>query len=103
MESNLSPKNDVRDVLTTRIALFAQGAHIACRISHIFKMALFIKLALNQPVRESHIRMYAQCAEILKAMAFTYFRRRYRRAPPSVCSSDALCVVVLPRLSLLPA
>jgi len=66
MESNLSPKNDVKNVLQTRITLFTQGAHIACRVSNVFKQGMFIKLALGQPLRESHIKLYAMCAELLK-------------------------------------
>jgi len=34
-----------------------------------------MKLHLSQPVRESHVRLYAQCAELLKAIRLTYFRR----------------------------
>eukprot|EP00004_Rigifila_ramosa_P020162 TRINITY_DN521_c1_g2_i4.p1 TRINITY_DN521_c1_g2~~TRINITY_DN521_c1_g2_i4.p1 ORF type:complete len:1097 (+),score=319.76 TRINITY_DN521_c1_g2_i4:490-3291(+) len=75
MESNLSSTLDLKDILSTRMALFIQGVVTAHKISNLFKTSLHMHSKLGMPMRKSDVNSLVQCAELLKAIRATFHRR----------------------------
>eukprot|EP01104_Vermistella_antarctica_P012640 TRINITY_DN3700_c0_g2_i4.p1 TRINITY_DN3700_c0_g2~~TRINITY_DN3700_c0_g2_i4.p1 ORF type:complete len:921 (-),score=299.85 TRINITY_DN3700_c0_g2_i4:108-2870(-) len=75
IESNLSNKADIRQVLNMRITLLNQGLLIAFEVGRMFKEYTYLHDSLRVPVKSSHVPLLCQCVELIKAIQASFHRR----------------------------
>eukprot|EP00005_Dracoamoeba_jomungandri_P006864 CAMPEP_0174266912 /NCGR_PEP_ID=MMETSP0439-20130205/31901_1 /TAXON_ID=0 /ORGANISM="Stereomyxa ramosa, Strain Chinc5" /LENGTH=1083 /DNA_ID=CAMNT_0015354161 /DNA_START=59 /DNA_END=3310 /DNA_ORIENTATION=+ len=75
MESNLTNRADIRNILSTRIVLLSQGPELASNISNMIREMLYLHLYMQTPLRKEHIEPLFQCIEMIKAIQITFHRR----------------------------
>lgn len=75
MESNFSSKVWLDEVLLVRGNLLIQGVLLAFQISSLVKTSLVLHMHTLVPIKQSNLRPIYQCAQLLKAVQMTYFRK----------------------------
>eukprot|EP01094_Clydonella_sp_ATCC50884_P012957 TRINITY_DN2324_c0_g1_i2.p1 TRINITY_DN2324_c0_g1~~TRINITY_DN2324_c0_g1_i2.p1 ORF type:complete len:1145 (+),score=548.34 TRINITY_DN2324_c0_g1_i2:58-3435(+) len=75
MESNLTNRANMRNILNTRISLLITGLKMACTIGDMFKQYVYMHSYLQMKIKPARIRALCQCAEMLKAIQSTFHRR----------------------------
>lgn len=75
MESNLSNRAELRDILNSRLALLAQGPALAERLVTLFREAVHFHISQGVPIKRSQLRALFQAVELVKAIAATFHRR----------------------------
>eukprot|EP01113_Clastostelium_recurvatum_P020853 TRINITY_DN2468_c0_g1_i2.p1 TRINITY_DN2468_c0_g1~~TRINITY_DN2468_c0_g1_i2.p1 ORF type:complete len:1156 (+),score=429.18 TRINITY_DN2468_c0_g1_i2:487-3468(+) len=75
MESNLTNRADIWEIMNTRTSLLTQGLVFANHVSLLFKTMVGLHVHLAAPLRPSDVRALCQCCELLKGIENTFHRR----------------------------
>lgn len=75
MESNLTNRADIQNILNTRIVLLSQGVTLAYSVSNLFKEVVSLHLLLSTPLKSKDVKHLSQCIELLKSIQATFHRR----------------------------
>eukprot|EP01087_Luapelamoeba_hula_P010422 TRINITY_DN2761_c0_g1_i4.p1 TRINITY_DN2761_c0_g1~~TRINITY_DN2761_c0_g1_i4.p1 ORF type:complete len:775 (-),score=117.22 TRINITY_DN2761_c0_g1_i4:17-2341(-) len=75
MESNLTNRAEVRDILSTRVSLLSQGPQLSERAGLLFRTAVHMHLQQGVALRKEMVGGLMQCVETMKAIAETFHRR----------------------------
>eukprot|EP01119_Soliformovum_irregulare_P013331 TRINITY_DN3530_c0_g1_i1.p1 TRINITY_DN3530_c0_g1~~TRINITY_DN3530_c0_g1_i1.p1 ORF type:complete len:1148 (+),score=441.88 TRINITY_DN3530_c0_g1_i1:162-3605(+) len=75
MESNLTNRADLDNILNTRIYLLSQGLHIANAISVHFKEFVGLHFFLEAGMKPAFIQPLCECIRLMVAIRLTFHRR----------------------------
>jgi len=75
MESNFSSKVFLSEVFSVRGNLLIQGVLLANHVAAVAKSNLSLHMNTPVPIKQSNLRPLYQCAQLLKAIQFTYYRK----------------------------